>query len=274
MTNGSTGAVVVGSPSTMPQPRKPRNFRFVAPAVEFSNVLKAVYPISVPGDSAAQFDSIRIDVSGDSLVTVSAASPMMMGAATVPDVDVIAAGCVDIAPRVAKELAEVALQKVTASGPVEVEVAVSADFIEMEMVYGLPVCSHKTRRPTQSPRQPLEGVAEHVSEVVQSMFSQPPSGVFYSDSVVTRATPTQELALQKAAKAIGAVMSRFPSGISSKFVATAPQLAIVWVCNPDGSNRAEDAPAKEPDGSEDSERIAVETSGRRVVVARPLEGLS
>ena len=193
-----------------PKAQQRRHFRFVAPAVEFSNALKAVHPIAVPGDTAAQFDSIRIDVREDSTVTVAAANPMMMGAAEVPGVDVIASGSVDVAPRVAKELAEVAIQKVTNSGPVEVEVAASADFIEIALVYGLPFEPHKTRRPVQSPRQPLEGVAKHVSEVLQEVHAKERSSAMVSQSgVLTRATPAQEVALQKAARAIGAVVTRF-----------------------------------------------------------------
>lgn len=256
-----------------------RHFRFVAPAVEFSNALKAVHPISVPTDTSAQFDSIRIDVSEDSTVTVSAANPMMMGVAEVPDVDVISPGVVDVAPRVAKELAEVAIQKVTTSGPVEVEVAASGDFIEIALIYGLPFEPHKTRRPTQSSRQPLEGVAAHVAEVTQGVYANELDGEVPRSEVLTRATPAQEVALQKAARAIGSVVTRFPSLTPSKFVATASQLAIVWVCNPNGDVETVDEEADEVPGVEQSthadtsasESVEVE---HRVVVARPLKGMS
>lgn len=256
-----------------------RHFRFVAPAVEFSNALKAVHPISVPTDTSAQFDSIRIDVSEDSTVTVSAANPMMMGVAQVPDVDVISPGVVDVAPRVAKELAEVAIQKVTTSGPVEVEVAASGDFIEIALIYGLPFEPHKTRRPTQSPRQPLEGVAAHVAEVTQGVYADELDGEVPRSEVLTRATPAQEVALQKAARAIGSVVTRFPSLIPSKFVATASQLAIVWVCNPDGAGETIDEEPDEAPGVEQAKHSATSASGtveveHRVVVARPLKGMS
>ncbi|MBC6767346.1 hypothetical protein CRD08_00140 [Corynebacterium sp. LK15] len=269
----TTAADDVDVVDATPKAQQRRHFRFVAPAVEFSNALKAVHPIAVPNDTAAQFDSIRIDVREDSTVTVSAANPMMMGAAEVPGVDVIASGSVDVAPRVAKELAEVAIQKVTNSGPVEVEVAASADFIEIALVYGLPFEPHKTRRPVQSPRQPLEGVAKHVSEVLQEVHAKERSSAMVSQSgVLTRATPAQEVALQKAARAIGAVVTRFPSTAEAKFVATAPQLAVVWVCNPDGSDSA-DGDEEKLDGVDEQQNTGSPVA-RRVVVARPLGGLS
>lgn len=90
--------------------------------------------------------------------------------------------------------------------------------------------------------------------------------------VLTRATPAQEVALQKAARAIGAVVTRFPSTAKAKFVATAPQLAVVWVCNPDGSYPA-DGDEEKLDGADEQQNTGSPVA-RRVVVARPLGGVA
>lgn len=244
------------------------SFRFVAPALELSQALKAVRPIAVPGDSGAQFDSVRITVSEDSMVTCCAANPMMMGAAEVHGIDVLETGQVDIAPRIAGELADVIVQKVTPSGPVEAMVSVRGDFIEVELIYGLPICTHRTRRPTQAPRQPLDNVVKHIADVLQEVYNDEACGHVARSEALTRATPAQELVLQKSAKAMGTVLTRFPSLTPSKFVGTAAELAIVWVCNPDGEKEQESADLEVVEAQEDTPAKCV------IVNSRPLGGVS
>ncbi|MFC3850096.1 hypothetical protein ACFORJ_07945 [Corynebacterium hansenii] len=265
-----------------------------APAEQLARALMSVAHIADARDESATFDTVRIEVSDTGAMVVTARNPQTMAACIVPEADAISAGAVEITPATARELAKICRHKVSKDNPVEALLTHTADALELELLYGLPICTHRTRRPALSWRQKEGAVFAAIREVaveVEEMHDAAmaaadgygdEAGPGFADTAVEM-TPTQASELMKAAASLGEVLRLEATEIGGRFFARAGDFAAVWVCRRDDADEndgEDDGDGTPPGPIVDGATGDVESHGQesspalRVVSAKPIGGLS
>lgn len=252
----------------------PTTFRRIqaqAPAEQLARALMSVAHIADARDESATHDTVRIEVSDAGAMVVTARNPQTMAACIVPEVDAISTGAVEITPATARELAKICRHKVSKDNPVEALLTHTADALELELLYGLPICTHRTRRPALSWRQKEGAVFAAIREVAAEVGS-------WSDSAVEM-TPAQASELMKAAASLGEVLCLDHTELPGRFFARAGDFAAVWICRKDDDD--EDGGDAVPPGPVVDGTVGdVEDDGPgaspslRIVKSKPIGGLS
>lgn len=277
----------------------PTTFRRIqaqAPAEQLARALMSVAHIADARDESATHDTVRIEVSDAGAMVVTARNPQTMAACIVPEVDAISTGAVEITPATARELAKICRHKVSKDNPVEALLTHTADALELELLYGLPICTHRTRRPALSWRQKEGAVFAAIREVAVEVEechdaemamadgydggTEPGSG--FADSAVEM-TPAQASELMKAAASLGEVLRLEPTELPGRFFARAGDFAAVWICRKDDDDEdggEDDGDATPPGPVVDGTVGDVEDGGPgaspslRIVNSKPIGGLS
>lgn len=263
---------------------------FTAPSVELAKALETIAPIP-DAKSVAGFDAVRIEATDGGAVVVSAANPLMMAMAVVPDTDVVGAGCVEVSVKTVREFAAVCRQKVAVDNDVEALLQQSGEAVELELLYGLPICQHRTRRPAFSPTTRTAGIFPRVSKEIAKADEErtvdperrkDPEGKdlpFTPPSM----TPAQASALTKAASVIGEPICLRHTEKDGAFLATIGEaFGSIYVCtndpkpDEDDEDGADEAPAGPVvDGAAGDVGAGESGAGSlRIVGAKPIGGVS
>lgn len=274
-----------------------------APASQLAQALMSVVHIADAKDESATHDTVRVEATELGALVVSASNPQMLAACIVPDGEAMATGAVEITPAVAKELAGVCKAAAASGWGVDVLLVHVADAVELEVLEGLPICVHRTRRPLAVLRDGADTVFDAVraaggeSEDVlnaamavadgygdEADLDVPETGVSLSSS--------QLVSLAKSAKAVSTPMQILPTRTDGRYWCRAGSFAAVWTERgpEDGDAEGGDegtAAAEGPvvdgaagnvdaDDHDDEELLdeASATPGLRVVESRPIGGLS
>lgn len=252
-----------------------------APAEELARALMAVVHIADAKDESATHDTVRLEVGETGGVVVTARNPQMMAGVVVQEAEAIAPGAVEVTPATARELAKICRQKVSADNPVDALLVERADALEMELVYGLPICTHRTRRPVLSWRQKpghvlgaihdVSAETEELRDAVMAAADGYGAGDVGAGDLAgpVMMTSTQASALMKASAVLGAEIALHATGFDGRFLARCDGFAAVWVCRTDADDVAGAADGDEPDAGEDAP-----APGLRLVGARPIGGVS
>lgn len=289
------------------QESMPTRLQFTAPASQLARALQAVKPVADGKDKSGTYDTVRVEVTDSGVVAVTARGPLMMISALVPDADAFGEGAVEVSVATANELVKVCRSKPTSDADVDALMVQRSDAVELELIYGLPICQHRTRRPTATPRQKPQAVFNAVARVVGEHEAAPmlaPStrtgktGEGEKPPTQLAMTPAQSAALAKAAHVAGPVRLAY-TAVDGRFLARiGGDVAMVFVCNGDdadgsdgGGDRGGDGDGGGPAGPVvdgavgdvvDAEIVGEEAvdeipalgPGLRLVEARPIGGVS
>lgn len=239
--------------------------KVTAPAEDLARLLTAVAPFADAKDQSGTYDSIRIEANDAGVVAITAVSSGIMVSAVVPDAEAISVGAVEITPQTARELAKICRHKVSA-GSVDALLVQDEEAVELELLYGLPICAHRTRRPALTWRQAEHRIYEVVTGHIGAADDEAP--VFHG---APEMTPGQASALTKAAAATGGTIRIYPAGAQGRFLARiGSTIGVVFVCR----SEEEEAVGPVVDGAVGDVDSGDSAPSLRVVGARPIGGLS
>lgn len=280
-----------------------------APASQMAEALMSVVHIADAKDESATHDTVRVEATELGALVVTASNPQMVAACIVPDAEAMATGAVEVSPAVAKELAGVCKAAAAGGWGVDVLLVHVADAVELEVLEGLPICVHRTRRPLLPPRDGADGrftavraAGEEAADVLDAAMAAADG---YSDEagldvpgVEVSLSSSQLASLSKSAKAVATPMRILPTHTDGRYWCRAGSFAAVWTeRDPEGGDTevgdegdaavegpvvdgaVGDVVADDTDDSDDldDEELSDEdpaTPGLRVVDSRPIGGLS